>query len=269
MSQIEKRTIEELSARYQLEPELDDVFVEGAFDKDVLSSCQDKLLQSRAIYEIDTVNVSEKILKAHSLTSGNKQRVIALARELVSLGGSARLTCLVDRDLDHWFGSPEATSCLRWTLYCSIDLHFFTQEIVSSVVITSGKARIGDVSVFFSSLVSVLRELYIMRLADRALELSLRWVELRKYLVRKGDKISFRGGDYVVSLLSSNKKNSRKAEFSSSCEEFSSRLSGDCRLHVRGHDFVYLLAWVMKEFGGHKELASEVAIERMLVLLSR
>ena len=49
MTGIARRTIDELAARYELEPELNDVFVEGVFDRDVLALVSDAEDGGRAI----------------------------------------------------------------------------------------------------------------------------------------------------------------------------------------------------------------------------
>ena len=50
MTELARRTIEELLVRYELEPTLRDVYVEGHFYEDILSSCCRKSgLSERAV----------------------------------------------------------------------------------------------------------------------------------------------------------------------------------------------------------------------------
>ena len=113
MIDIDRRTIAELFARYELEPELADVFVEGTFDREILVQSLNEVQSGYTFYEIDVIDIPQDILKKHRLSCGNKQRVIALARELSTLPDNVQYQCLVDKDLDHWFGSLEA--CLLYT----------------------------------------------------------------------------------------------------------------------------------------------------------
>lgn len=269
MSEIAKRTIAELVTRYELEPELADVYVEGSFDREVLSAWKAETDRGRAIYEIDTVDIPAASLKKYGLTSGNKQRVIALAHELAVLSDQVSFLCLIDKDLDHWFGPFQTVGRLRWSMYCSIELHFLTREIVRDILLTTGRAKVKNLEHFLDSLIAVLRDLYILRLADRQTSLTLRWVDLRRYLSRDGDCIRLARDAYVVAVLTSNQCAARRTDFANSCECWAQKVTGDFRDHVRGHDFVRLLAWAMREFGGHKEFATEQAIERLLVLLAR
>ena len=269
MSQDNKWSIQELIARYELEPELLDVFVEGSFDREVLSHSSASRRERQTFYEVDSVDVPGAILARYGLTSGNKQRVIALSRELACLPPSAKVVCLADRDLDHWFDEVKATPRLKWTAFCSLESHFLTNDIIMDIAITTGRAKIKRFEEFTESLLGVLRQLYALRLADRQLQLSLSWVALRKYLTRVDDAIAFDAPKYVVALLTSNSKGSWKDRYETAINGWTKKLTCDIRHSSRGHDYTALLAWSISEFGGQKELANEVAVERLFVLLAR
>lgn len=262
-------SIAELQARYELEPQLTDYFVEGAFDREILAQAAAALPTRPAIYEIDVVDMPMAVLAKHGLSSGNKQRVIALSRELGVLPEEASVRCLVDRDLDHWFGDLMRERHLRWSTYSSIECHFIDSTIVSDIVLTTAKARIKHLDLYLSSLLDILRLLFALRLTDRELELSLKWVALRRYLRKIGDSIVFDAQRYTTALLNSNNKSSQHAKFTASCKAWQGKLKCDIRLCARGHDFTEFLAWTISEFGGQKEFTSETAVERLFVLLAR
>jgi hypothetical protein len=262
-------SITELLARYELEPDLSDVFVEGTLDRDVLSQSTTGQVGGRRFYEVDVVEVPAAVLAKYGLTSGNRQRVMALSRELERLPQEARVLCLVDRDLDHWFGDLPAAPRLRWSIYCSIENHFITRESISAILVVTARAKIEDLDSLADSLTSVLRLLYALRLADRQLGLSLRWVALRRYLAREGTSLSLDVTGYVGALLGSNGETRRRAEFIASYQRWLEALDCDIRLTVRGHDYTAILAWTVSKFGGQKEFGSEGAIERLFVLLAR
>lgn len=95
MTEIARRTIDELRMRYELEPALHDVYVEGQFDQDVISTClREHGEYERTVYSIDSIEVPIGILAAHHLTDGNKQRVLALAQELSPLPPECSFRCL-------------------------------------------------------------------------------------------------------------------------------------------------------------------------------
>lgn len=269
MTTENKWTIQELVARYELEPELLDVFVEGSFDREVLSQVRSGAPGVRTYYEIEVVDVPAAVLVAHGLTSGNKQRVVALSKELSAVPPDAKVVCLADRDLDHWFGALPDLPRLKWSVFCSLENHFLTAETIVDIAITTGRARITNTSVFVDSLVIALKQLYSLRLADRELGLNLKWVATRKYLARAKDTLSFDITKYVVAVLSSNAQTKRKEEFLAVADRWQQKLTCDARLACRGHDYTELLAWAIAEFGGQKEFASEVAVQRLFILLAR
>lgn len=269
MTELARRTINELLARYELEPELNDIFVEGKFDQEVFSNYFRGSKQlNRMVYEIDSVEVPAEFLLKHGLTEGNKQRVIALSRELAKLPPESLCHCLVDRDLDHWFGPLESTDRLTWTEFCSIELHFFSDEILHDVLITTAKAKIIDWEKYTKSLIEALRNLYALRLADRELDWSLEWLPIDKYLSHQNSQIDLDLKNYIARLLQKNGKVKASKQFINSISVWQGKLSGDPRNYIRGHDFVELLAWTVNKFRGLKEFSKSLTIERLFVLLA-
>lgn len=262
-------SIDELLVRYELEPQLADVFVEGTFDKEILSEVFSHLSQETVFYEIDTVNVPPELLARHGLTSGNKQRVVALARELESLAECSRVRCLIDRDLDHWFGEVKNTVRLCWTQFCALESHFISAETINDLVIKTASARVADANALVESLFEILKLLYALRLADRELALSLRWVALKKYLVRNGDALQLDTERYVTATLGANAALAQKDKFLRSAQNWQKQLDCDVRLASRGHDYSELLAIAIGEFGGHKAFKDQSAVERLFVLLAK
>lgn len=269
MTGLERRTIDELFARYELEPELRDVFVEGQFDKDVLANYFRSTKQlDRMVYEIDSVEVPNEILRKQNLTEGNKQRVIALARALSSLPEKCSYRCLIDKDLDHWFGGLEKTARLVWTNYCSIELNFFIEEILRDILIITAKSRINSLVDYNNSLIATLRELYVFRLADRELGWNLSWLPIERFITQKESMIIFDDVLYIERLLIKNTKSGLRGDFEKSVEQWKDCLSGDHRNYVRGHDFINLLALTVQKFRGIKEFSSSECIQRLFVLLA-
>jgi hypothetical protein len=219
-------------------------------------------------YEIDSVEVPAELLIKHGLTEGNKQRVIALARELSGLPAKCSYRCLVDKDLDHWFGAIEATARLIWTEFSSIELHFFSDEILRDILITTAKCKINSWEKYNDSLIGILSDLYALRLADRELSWSLEWSPVEKCLSHKNGQIFFDVAVYVERLLIKNNKMGLHNQFETSVATWKKKLFGDHRNYIRGHNFVELLAWSVRSFRGIKEFSSQVAIQRLFVLFA-
>jgi hypothetical protein len=269
MNSSERRTIEELVARYMLEPSLRDIYVEGVFDQDIAERCIRQTGQKdRIVYHIDTVDVPRELLEAEGLTNGNKQRLIALAKSLARVQTGASLKCLVDRDFDHWFGDLDTCPYLFWTRYCSLELYFFSEKILQEILIDVTKARIENFGVFITSLIDLLRSLYIMRLADKDLSWKMNWLALDKHLSQANSAIAFEKSEYISRLLQKNSRARFGPAFDTALSKWDQRVTGDHRCFIRGHDFIEALRWTISSFHGVKELASCKAIERILVLYS-
>lgn len=268
MTDFARRSIPELIARHELAPELDDIYVEGVFDKELLTSAFGVGSAKRTIYEIDTVDVPFEVLDSNGLTDGCKQRVIALARELAKIDADCSYLCLVDKDLDHWFEAQEQIKRLRWTKYCSIELQFYTTDILRQLLVVTCKAHISDFDIFQKSMTSILSGFYALRLADRQLSYNLRWVSFDACLSVQGDVINFKLEDYVNRMLTANGKNKLIKDFMVAVDKYMTSFAGDERNHIRGHDFIELLVWAIKKYRGIRELASEVALQRILILLA-
>ncbi len=270
MSTLPRRSIADLRARYTLEPSLRDVFVEGAFDRDALTQAVKSNGQSnRVVYEIATVDVPDSDLARHGLSCGNKQRVVVLARELSGLDASCPLRCIVDRDLDHWFGRIECTPRLIWTDYCSLELYFLSDETLRDIMLATAQCRISKWPEYIDSLTTALREAYIFRLADRELGWNMKWLPLERCLSLSAasGRLIFDHGEYSRRLLMANSRAKDSSVFGSTVGRWRAAVSGDVRLAIHGHDFVEVVSWSIGKFKGHKEFASPNAVTRLFVLL--
>lgn len=263
-----RRSIDELRTRYELEPAIRDVYVEGDFDCDVLSRRLSDRQESLdvVVYPIDTVEIPSGILRGYGLTTGNRQEVIALARELADLPEVSSFRCIVDRDLDHWLGALEQTARLIWTRYCALELYLFSEEALNEMLIVAARSRIADFAQFIGSLVEVLRRLYAIRLADRELGWAMEWLDSTKHLSARDSQIVFNEPEYSRRLLLKNGRFDRRDDFETRKDAWLTKLVGDPRNYIRGHDLITLLAWAIRAFRGHKELANERFVERLFVL---
>lgn len=268
MKQLPRRTIDDLLARYELEPSLNDIYVEGEFDKEVLDRLITSHDESLVVYEIATVEVPSGLVASHGLSCGNKQRVITLARELASFKLKCEYRCLVDRDLDHWFGPLEFTPQLTWTEHTCIELYFLSEAFLKDILLVTAKCSITNWPSFYDSLISTLRQQYAIRLTDREMSLNLSWPSINKSLECTNGSVSFDTYGFIKKLINANGLMKREREFVENFDHWLPSLNGDPRSYIRGHDLVTLLAWCVGSFKGLKNYKSEDAIARLFVLLS-
>lgn len=262
-------TIDDLIIRYDLEPELKDVFVEGCFDQDILHACfKAEGNDQRICYPIKSVNISNDLLKQYDLTDGNKQRVIVLAMELDASVKNASCKCLVDSDLEIWIEQKLIAAYLVRTKFTSLDLYFFSENLLKKLLLTSGKAKIQDWTLFFNSFISTLKDLYALRLADNQLKLHLKWTQWKKCLSKAESTIEFDATDYSKRVLLANDHGKSIVDFSASFREWREKLTEDPRLCIRGHDFIEAISWVIGKFGGKKEFSTPDAVEGLFLLVA-
>ncbi len=271
MNEIPIWTIEELRTRYDLEPQLKDVYVEGAFDQEILCECLKEDNQTdTAVYTIECVDIPLETLKQHGFTDGNKQRVLVLARELEKLQKNCSYRCLVDRDFDHWFGALTNTFGLIWTEHVSIELYFLESTLIRDIVVRSARSKIPNWEQFFESLLHVLANLFSIRLADRKLGMCMEWLTpFRCMQIDEQCRVSLDCDKFVERLLHKNHKYSYVSKFHDVMTEWQVLLIGDHRQFIHGHDFIDTLAWVIRKCNGLHNFASSEAIRRILVLLAK
>ncbi|NEX81055.1 hypothetical protein [Aeromonas rivipollensis] len=265
-------TIDELITRYDLEPSLKDVIVEGLFDQDILNRCFFKIGDTaRICYPIDTINVPQDLLSKHNLTDGNKQRVIALSKELESSLSEIELgyRCLVDSDLDLWIAAKINAKNLVRTKYTSLDLYFFDESFLKYFFISVVKSKIINWSVFFNSFIDSLKSLYAIRLADHQLNTNLDWTSWSRCIVKeKSGLIKLDSQEYIKRVLNKNSKISELDAFLKAYNDWKGLLIKDPRLCIRGHDFIDLTSWVVGKFSANKSFTTPEAITTSLLLVA-
>lgn len=260
-------TIAELLTRYELEPTLTDVFVEGQFDKEILMCAYDHVPRAkRTMYTADVIDISKETFEKHKLTKGNKQKLIVLCRELSEVNLHENVRFIVDRDTDHWFGELENGRGLRWTDFCDIEAYFFEEEFVRELIVNAGKAKIENWMVFYESFHNALKAAFSIRAAAREAGLYLNYLDFERFASNDNGRICFDLDTYIERTLHKSKLFEHDEKIRKSSREWLQRFKGDPRLCCRGHDFVVLTAWSIMKYNGVKSLSNE-AISRILVLL--
>ena len=139
---VYRRTIDELTARYLLEPTLRDLFVEGSADVALFSWYFHALGLKVSSYQIATVQVPSDILRI----AGNRGRVVALAESLerVLPPENQAVRCVIDRDLDVIFKAIQESRLLWLTDYACIDSYVWTDSTIRKMFGLILRRNIGD-----------------------------------------------------------------------------------------------------------------------------
>ena len=262
-----RRTLKELVARYELEPDLCDIYVEGSSDKAVLDDFFEAFDRTDvAVYAIDSVEVPSSRLEAERVSNNNRGRVIALARYLSrALDRTPRVTCVIDADFDHVLGISEPCSLVVTTDYTSMDMYYFESRILRKFL----RFCVGDFLLDESELVAVvqpvLEKLFFIRLANFLLDLCLTELSFDRCCLFREKTIAFDVDDYVQRYLHRNRKADRLSEFWQVVAQHERDAAAlDTRMKMHGHDFTELLAWLIKSVKPKTEIRTADAVARVL-----
>jgi hypothetical protein len=259
MEDEKRRKLDELVARYVLEPSLHDVYVEGLTDKSIIQWFLDESnldTKNCTVYEIDTVDIPNDQLCELGLNNGNRSRVIFLAFQLQRLFETTSLphvVCIADRDFDDLIGSSSIESeLLLFTDYTSIEMYLFDSNIIEKFLrLALGKDDLEAVNIL-TNISPILEEMFLLRAANQSLSYGMEWLapaSLRGcFKRRKGGQIEFDSKDFVEKYLNKNKRYSEKSAFLDKVKELRNKNISEIRNKIRGHDFIDLFCWYIDPY---------------------
>jgi hypothetical protein len=242
---LDRRSITELEARYELEPSLQDVYVEGPTDRALVQLGLTVLNEGHQIrvYEINDVDIPAALLVAQSLPVGNKSRVIVLADELQARSSRdlrATVACLADADLDAILGRQLAHELLVYTSGLSLDAILARPSVVGkllSVVLLASQAP----DALFSQMVPILNERVLHRIACDELEIVPTSVDFTRLCTYDGTSLVCDMDTFVARLLQSAAAVELQAQFLDIINAHRPELARDPIYFVHVDDFVVLL----------------------------
>ena len=250
--ELPRRTIEELLARYELEPSLADIYVEGSVDADVINwYFRERAIQNVQAYEIETVHIPADTLERYRLSPGNRQYVIALARQLDGKASMSQVACVIDLDMDNWLGNQEAiSSLLVKTDFVGLELYVLESRVMSKflrLIVSDSQTSADSV---IGNLRNVLQDCFLIRLAHTCLNLPLDWLTPERCCTISETKdVVFDREEFLSRLLMKNGNISSRAIIASKIEEFKSQLGTDLRRQCHGHDFLLIFGWYLGNLG--------------------
>jgi hypothetical protein len=244
-----RRTIPELAAKYRLNPGVREVYVEGEFDRRVIRwYLNSKRLRDVAVIRVEMVDVPSAVLFRHRLSDGEKSRVIGLGMELSGIFGNAlaQATCVIDADNDRILNKPVWCNCVISTDYTSMEMYFVQASLLAKYF----QAILGyediDVVDLLRQYSEILTELHLIRAANEALGLALRWISFASAYRNDRALREFDRDKFVRSLLQNSGAMAGRDQLLQKIEELRHKLDEDMRNRCNGHDFLDLL-WL--DFG--------------------
>ncbi|MEG4231588.1 DUF4435 domain-containing protein [Microcoleus sp. Pol11C3] len=262
MEDEKRRKLDELVARYDLEPSLrDDVYVEGLTDKSIIQWFLEKSnldTKNVAVYEIDTVDIPTDQLFALGLNDSNRSRVIFLAFQLQRLFETTSLphvVCIADRDFDDLIGSSSIESeLLLFTDYTSIDMYLFDSNIIEKFLRLALRKDDLEAVNILTNIYPILEEMFLLRAANQSLSYEMEWLlpgalkDCFNKKRRKGDPLEFDSNVFVEKYLNKNNRKSEKIAFLDKVNELRNKNISEIRNKIRGHDFIQLFCWYIEPY---------------------
>lgn len=252
-SDIPRRTLEEVIARYQLEPELTDVFVEGWFDARVLTWFVNEVgASSVAVYEIDSVECGAGALAQIGLTDNSRNRVIRLALGLATEFGQGFSSAVCIADSDHEVLATTKIQCgpLWYTDLSSLEMYFFSTCLLEKALITAVGVQC-DVSAVLAEMTAVLQRLFVLRCANIKLGWGMAWYAPWKCLNYEDGKLVFDEVSFTERYLNKNSRGAQRNEFEQVMKSVEQGFADG--IVIRGHDAFDLLGWWLKQVGAKQQ----------------
>lgn len=246
-----RQQLDELVSRYKLlRPKLRDIYVEGSSDKNLLEwFLREKGQRDFSIYEIDTVDIPAEKLQELGVSNNNKGRIIALALELERRLSPLHLdlTCIADRDFDVLFGKEYDCELLLFTDYSSMEMYLWDESILNKfLTLGLGTSSVSAEGVL-STLAPVLEEVFLIRAANEDLELKMEWLDFTKSCSSSKSEIVLKDDEFIDKYLNKNSQRANKQRFLEKIQQLRSVEIRETRSKIRGHDFIDLLCWYIKQ----------------------
>jgi hypothetical protein len=264
MEQALRKTIDELIARYTLEPELRDLYVEGPTDKLFFEWFFKQFgCLSVSIFEIDCVDIQDELIERLGLQSRNRDEVIALSIEFErSLQNDVPwLFCVADSDFDFLLGRTHNSRYLLYTDYTSIDLYFWSEDVLEKCFQLGVRRVPCDIKKLLANFAEILQEVFLIRAANESVGWNLHWIDFTRCCCIKNNLVVFDRDEFIRRYLCSNSRQGSTKQFIGVCERLRKIKVKIFKHRIRGGDFFELVGWyISKQIGrrGNKYRDPEV-----------
>lgn len=258
----------ELASIHEFETSVRDIFVEGDYDLAVVARFLTDLGRSHVIVRtIDCIEIDDSALRTQQRDVGNRERVLYLAEQTEALSIPAgRILCIVDRDFDHWIGSPPAFRDLVLTDYACMDAYAWNCAVLRRFLTVYCNRPNWQPRRFMDALQTPLLSMFAIRLAARSLQMHLTWFDQIKCVVLNDWHVSFDIHDFVSRLLN---KNSAMDDFDlllTRVEYYRTEPMEDARHAIHGHDFSLLAAYLLGKKGVKLVSTDATTIKRAMAI---
>ena len=261
MEDEKRRRLDELVARYKLEPSLHDLYVEGLTDKSIIEWFLDKSgleKEKFTVYEIGTVDIPPEELFKVGLNDANRSRVIVLALQLQQFLKDClpKVVCIADKDFDELIKNSYISGIefelLLFTDYTSIEMYLFNPNIIDKLLGLALNLSYLKAENILQNISPILEEIFLLRTANESLNFSMTWLETKSFKrhfdFKKGRSMSFNSNNFIDSYLQKNGKYLHKNVYLEKLEELKQNNISEIKNKIRGHDFIQIFCWYIEDY---------------------
>ncbi len=263
MCEPERRTIEELVIRYEFEPSLKDIFVEGAEDKAIIEGVlEENGVKGVVVFEISSVEIPTD----YGEENNNRTRVIKLSRLLgskpeIDLGN---VVCVVDSDFDFITGGGIEDTFLLKTDYANMEMYLCAQDSLEKVSRRCLRKRRLTNYMYEKFMVPTLQTLFLIRFVNSQQKWRLQYLSFERLLKCRRGRFSWDRNEYLRRYLNKNGRVAELEDFLTEVDSIHVPDVGDARRFIHGHDFIMLLMKMMNELLNSKVFTNEEVVLSLL-----
>lgn len=135
---MDRRTLEELLARYAVEPQIRELFVEGNLDRSAIAALlRHAGLPTTRVIEVSAIHVPAVLCHELGVPNGNAGRLVVMGDQLAGAHVS-QARVLVDRDQSDYFGLPGRHEARVLTNGACLEADLIRAGALEDLAITSG-----------------------------------------------------------------------------------------------------------------------------------
>lgn len=237
-NKIDRRTIDETILKYQLHPELRDIFTEGLKDRRFYEWYLTATQKSKdvAFYDIDSVDVPGQLVTENGLNVGVRGRVITLAKEIDKNldEDDCQVTFIADRDFDELLAKAHDCRVLLFTDGTSIELYLLDGDLLHrhfSIICGFTPYQTEEM---LRSMEAFLRFLFILRAVNETLLLEAQLISPDKYIEITRGGLNFDSKRYLDNYINSKGLSKRSAEIIGKFAQLEA-IDGSALTRIHGH----------------------------------
>lgn len=249
---IDKRKFEAVIAKYELEKDLKDIYVEGEEDRRFYTNHYKQ--GDKHFIDISSIDFSSQKpeLERSDLENGNRDKIIYLLNCLKD-EGRENIRGVIDKDILFYTREIPSNDFILTTDYSCLEMYFFIEDNIKKVQ----KNTFKNMSVeFIEDVMKKLQSITAIRIVEKQMNLSLRKPDICGCIdIDNKKKISINVDKYIKCLFDKSDK-----KYKNQIDEFKNKVN-ECVKAIKdenprdssnGHDLIAVLTHCVKKIEKNK-----------------